>query len=123
MGTQLHSVHCMMKTVVTLLGLCLLVSAQGSYVTQQKICKQIPREICTESQVPVTKHLTEQKCSTIPTSRQECNLQQEKECYQVPEMKCFDEHRTTKTEEECHDVPEMKCSDEPRTVTDVVVEQ
>lgn len=84
-----------MKTILFHLGFCLLVSAQGSYVTQQKICKQIPREICTESRVPVTKHLTEQKCSTIPTSRQECNLQQEKECYQVPEMKCFDEPRTT----------------------------
>merc|ERR1739838_338478 len=89
-----HSYHCTMKTKLFHLGFCLLVSAQGSYVTQQKICKQIPREICTESRVPVTKHLTEQKCSTIPTSRQECNLQQEKECYQVPEMKCFDEPGT-----------------------------
>ena len=83
-----------MQTVTAYL-LFLLASAQCSYVAQrQPVCRQVPREVCTDTQVPHTNFVTERQCSAVPTTRQECTTKQEQQCSFQPENKCFDELKT-----------------------------
>ena len=106
-----------LSLVVTMTSMLLLLSsllaAEASYVSNQQRCSKVPREVCSEVQVPETNFLTERQCSAVPTTRQECSTKQEQQCSNLPETKCFDEPRTI-TEiqqvQECSTVNERKCS-------------
>ena len=102
-----------MQTVTTYL-LFLLASAQCSYVAQrQPACRQVPREVCTDTQVPHTNFVTERQCSAVPTTRQECTTKQEQQCSFQPENKCFDELKTItdiQQVQECQTITDRQCN-------------
>merc|ERR1739848_256531 len=94
----------------------LLAAFECSYVTQP-VCRQEPREVCTESRVPHTNIITERQCSAVPTTRQECSTKQEQQCYFLPETKCFDEpkaiterQRNALFEQQCDILQDRQCS-------------
>merc|ERR1739838_1028319 len=91
-----------------LLLLSSLLAAEASYVSNQQRCSKVPREVCSEVQVPETNFLTERQCSAVPTTRQECSTMQEQQCSNLPETKCFDDPRTI-TERKCSQTFEQKC--------------
>ena len=100
-----------MKTVIGHL-FTLLATAGCSYVTQP-VCRQEPREVCTESRVPHTNIVTERQCSAVPTTRQECTTKQEQQCFFLPETKCFDEPKSIKDiqqVQECQTITERQCN-------------
>ena len=102
-----------MQTVTSYL-LFLLASAQCSYVAQrQPVCRQVPREVCTDTQVPHTNFVTERQCSAVPTTRQECTTKQEQLCSFQPENKCFDELKTItdiQQVQECQTITDRQCN-------------
>ena len=100
-----------MKTIIGHL-FTLLAAFECSYVTQP-VCRQEPREVCTESRVPHTNIITERQCSAVPTTRQECSTKQEQQCYFLPETKCFDEPKSIKDiqqVQECQTITERQCN-------------
>ena len=92
----------------------LLGSAKCSYVSQrQPVCRQVPREVCTDTQVPQTNFVTERQCSAVPTTRQECTTKQEQQCSFQPENKCFDELKTItdiQQVQECQTITDRQCN-------------
>ena len=95
--------------------LYLLCAAESSYVTQQRqpVCRQVPQEVCTDTQVPHTNFVTERQCSAVPTTRQECTTKQEQQCDLQPETKCFNEPKTIvdiQQVQECQTITDRQCN-------------
>merc|ERR1711936_813127 len=137
-----------MQSSVVLLAF-LLAAVECSYVAQQRqpVCRQVPREVCTDIQVPQTNFVTERQRSAVPTTRQECSIQQEQQCQTITDRQCntlleqqcdtgydrqcsttfekechteFDTKQecATTTEEQCDTVPDTSCRDIIKTVSD-----
>merc|ERR1719233_2739833 len=115
-----------MQSSVVLLPF-LLAAVECSYVAQQRqpLCRQVPKEVCTDTQVPQTNYVTERQCSAVPTTRQECSTKQEQQCDLQPDTKCFNEPKTIKdiqqvqecqtiTDRQCNTLLEQQC----QTITD-----
>merc|ERR1719431_1384861 len=93
----------------------LLAAVECSYVAQQRqpVCRQVPKEVCTDIQVPQTNFVTERQCSAVPTTRQECSTKQEQQCSFQPENKCFDELKTItdiQQVQECQTITDRQCN-------------